>query len=161
MPSAPLTSLKSLCTTRRSLSDDGLDVVRGVADQYRGAFAQQLLRDSLVLLGSPLSGRNIEALWLAGTFREFGLERLGIDSRVRLSQIADIYTENTHGKSALRTVAVPRPACRAAPRSPALEPVELDGRGLEQTQPNPGRPPDRPALARHSAQASSAEDSPT
>ncbi|MFE7552964.1 hypothetical protein [Streptomyces gardneri] len=71
----------------------GLDVVRSVADRYDGAFAHQLLRDCLVLLDSPLSSRDIEILWLAGTFREFDLERLGIDGRVWLRRIADVCTD--------------------------------------------------------------------
>ncbi|MCX4825394.1 hypothetical protein OG883_37195 [Streptomyces sp. NBC_01142] len=68
----------------------GLDVVTSVADRFDGAFAHQLLQDCLVLLDSPLSSRDIEILWLAGTFREFDLERLGIDGRVWLRRIADI-----------------------------------------------------------------------
>ncbi|MEV1054149.1 hypothetical protein [Streptomyces sp. NPDC049887] len=71
----------------------GLDVVTSVADRIDGAFAHQLLRDCLVLLDSPLSSRDIETLWLAGTFREFDLERLGIDGRVWLRRIADICTD--------------------------------------------------------------------
>ncbi len=70
----------------------GLEVVESVADQFEGAFAHQLLRDCLVLLDSPLSSRDVEILWLAGTFREFDLERLGIDGRVWLRRIADICT---------------------------------------------------------------------
>ncbi|WP_405573550.1 hypothetical protein OG317_28710 [Streptomyces sp. NBC_01167] len=71
----------------------GLDVVTSVADRFDGAFAHQLLRDCLVLLDSPLAGRDIEILWLAGTFREFDVERLGIDGRAWLRQIADICTD--------------------------------------------------------------------
>ncbi|MEU9414436.1 hypothetical protein [Streptomyces sp. NPDC048272] len=71
----------------------GLDVVTSVADRFDGAFAHQLLRDCLVLLDSPLSSRDIEVLWLAGTFRAFDLERLGIDGRVWLRRIADICTD--------------------------------------------------------------------
>lgn len=71
----------------------GLEVVGSVADRFDGAFAHQLLRDCLVLLDSPLSSRNVEILWLAGTFREFDLERLGIDGRAWLRRIADICTD--------------------------------------------------------------------
>ncbi len=71
----------------------GLEVVGSVADRFDGAFAHQLLRDCLVLLDSPLSSRDVEILWLAGTFREFDLERLGIDGRVWLRRIADICTD--------------------------------------------------------------------
>ncbi|MFJ9074678.1 hypothetical protein ACIRO3_05420 [Streptomyces sp. NPDC102278] len=71
----------------------GLDVVTSVADRFDGAFAHQLLRDCLVLLDSPLSSRDIEVLWLAGTFRAFDLERLEIDGRVWLRRIADICTD--------------------------------------------------------------------
>ncbi|MEU2110601.1 hypothetical protein [Streptomyces sp. NPDC019507] len=71
----------------------GLDVVTSVADRIDGAFAHQLLKDCLVLLDSPLSGRDIETLWLAGTFRDFDLERLGIGGRVWLRRIADICTD--------------------------------------------------------------------
>ncbi|MGA5409628.1 hypothetical protein ACPCSC_20485 [Streptomyces lavendulocolor] len=70
----------------------GLEVVGSVADRFDGAFALQLLRDCLVLLDSPLSGRDVETLWLAGTFREFDLERIGIDGRMWLRRIADICT---------------------------------------------------------------------
>ncbi|WP_328668189.1 hypothetical protein OG905_13365 [Streptomyces sp. NBC_00322] len=71
----------------------GLDVVASVADRFDGAFAQQLLQDCLVLLDSPLSSRDVEILWLAGTFREFDLEHLRIDGRVWLRRIADISTD--------------------------------------------------------------------
>lgn len=71
----------------------GLDVVTSVADRFDGAFAHQLLQDCLVLLDSPLSSRDVEILWLAGTFRDFDLERLGIDGRVWLRRIADICTD--------------------------------------------------------------------
>jgi hypothetical protein len=71
----------------------GLDVVTSVGDRFDGAFAHQLLQDCLVLLDSPLSGRDVEILWLAGTFRDFDLERLGIDGRVWLRRIADICTD--------------------------------------------------------------------
>ncbi|MFF5967367.1 hypothetical protein ACFY64_27300 [Streptomyces collinus] len=71
----------------------GLDVVTSVADQFDGAFAHQLLQDCLVLLESPLSSQDIETLWLAGTFREFDLQRLGIDGRVWLRRVADICTD--------------------------------------------------------------------
>ncbi|WNO71689.1 hypothetical protein [Streptomyces sp. AM8-1-1] len=71
----------------------GLEVVGSVADRFDGAVAHQLLRDCLVLLDSPLSSRDVEILWLAGTFREFDLERLGIDGRVWLRRIAGICTD--------------------------------------------------------------------
>ncbi|WP_309050727.1 hypothetical protein [Streptomyces sp.] len=71
----------------------GLDVVASVADRFDGAFAHQLLRDCLALLDSPLSSRDVETLWLAGTFREFDLGRLGIDGRAWLRRIADICTD--------------------------------------------------------------------
>lgn len=43
--------------------------------------------------GLTLSSQDIETLWLAGTLREFDLERLGIDGRVWLRRIADICTD--------------------------------------------------------------------
>ncbi|WP_432074472.1 hypothetical protein [Streptomyces wuyuanensis] len=109
----------------------GLAVVTSVADRIEGAFAHQLLKDCLVLLDSPLSSRDIETLWLAGTFREFDLERLGIDGRVWLRRIADICTDRIRHDvpSFTPVVAAPVPgealkeAVRAEIRSvgPALE----------------------------------------
>lgn len=109
----------------------GLEVVESVADRFEGAFAHQLLRDCLVLLDSPLSSRDVEILWLAGTFREFDLERLGIDGRVWLRRIADICTGRIRrdDPSFLPVTATPvvdeatKEAVRAEVRSvgPALE----------------------------------------
>ncbi|WP_327695784.1 hypothetical protein [Streptomyces sp. NBC_00459] len=109
----------------------GLEVVESVADRFEGAFAHQLLRDCLVLLDSPLSSRDVEILWLAGTFREFDLERLGIDGRVWLCRIADICTgrirRNDHSFSPVTATSVvdeaTKEAVRAEVRSvgPALE----------------------------------------
>ncbi|WP_327326160.1 hypothetical protein OG735_29495 [Streptomyces sp. NBC_01210] len=70
----------------------GLDVIASSADRYEGAFARRLLEDALRLLDSPLSGQAVTTLWLAGTFRGFDLERLGIDGRQWLRRIADICT---------------------------------------------------------------------
>ncbi|WP_329446444.1 hypothetical protein [Streptomyces canus] len=78
----------------------GLDVVASVADRFDGAFAHQLLRDCLVLLDSSLSSREIEVLWLAGTFREFDLERLGIDGREWLRRVAGICADRVRGDDA-------------------------------------------------------------
>ncbi|MFJ8947913.1 hypothetical protein ACIRG4_32475 [Streptomyces sp. NPDC102395] len=71
----------------------GLDVVRSCADQFGGAFARPLLVDSLRLLDSPLSERTITAVWLAATFRDFDLERLGVDGREWLRGIVGICSD--------------------------------------------------------------------
>ncbi|MET9760002.1 hypothetical protein ABZ016_13245 [Streptomyces sp. NPDC006372] len=100
----------------------GLDVVTSAADQFDGAFAHQLLQDCLVLLESPLSSQDIETLWLAGTFREFDLQRLGIDGRVWLRRIADICTDRIR-----RDDPSPKPAAAA----PVLDEAMKEGVAAE------------------------------
>lgn len=109
----------------------GLDVVASVADRYDGAFAHQLLRDCLVLLDSPLSSREIEILWLAGTFREFDLERLGIDGRVWLRRIADVCTDRIRSDDPSFAPAAPPVADDKAKEAVAAE-VGSVGPALEE-----------------------------
>ncbi|MHC5905461.1 hypothetical protein ACVNF4_16410 [Streptomyces sp. S6] len=68
----------------------GLEVVEGVADRFGGVFARQLLADCLWVLRSPLEGRAVTALWQAATFRDFDLERLGVDGREWVGAIAEV-----------------------------------------------------------------------
>ncbi|MFF3399110.1 hypothetical protein ACFYW6_11380 [Streptomyces sp. NPDC002659] len=110
----------------------GLEVVGSIADQFEGAFAHQLLRDCLVLLDSPLSSRDVEILWLAGTFREFDLERLGIDGRVWLRRIADICTDRIRHEDSSFMPADAAPAVDGAMKEAVLAEIRSVGPALEQ-----------------------------
>jgi hypothetical protein len=110
----------------------GLDVVTSVADQFDGAFAYQLLQDCLVLLDSLLSSQDIETLWLAGTFREFDLERLGLDGRVWLRRIADICTDRIRCDYPSFIPAVAMPVVDEAVKEAVAAEVRSVGPALEQ-----------------------------
>lgn len=110
----------------------GLDVVTSVADRIDGTFAHQLLKDCLVLLDSPLSSRDIEALWLAGTFREFDLERLGIDGRLWLRQIADICTDRIRHDDASFMPITAEPVLGTALKEAVRAEIRSVGPALEQ-----------------------------
>ncbi|MFD9222236.1 hypothetical protein ACFWDI_20005 [Streptomyces sp. NPDC060064] len=110
----------------------GLEVVGSVADRFEGAFAHQLLRDCLVLLDSPLSSRDVEILWLAGTFREFDLERLGIDGRVWLRRIADICTGRIRREDPSFMPAVAGPVVDEAMKEAVRAEIRSVGPVLEQ-----------------------------
>jgi hypothetical protein len=109
-----------------------LDVVTSVADRFNGAFAHQLLRDCRVLLDSPLSSRDIEVLWLAGTFREFDLERLGIDGRVWLRRIADICADRVRGDNASFVPAAATPVVDESVKDAVGAEISSVGPALEQ-----------------------------
>ncbi|MFE5944194.1 hypothetical protein [Streptomyces sp. NPDC056480] len=109
----------------------GLDVVTSVAGRFDGAFAHQLLGDCVVLLDSPLTSREIEVLWLAGTFREFDLERLGIDGREWLRGIADICTDRIRADDPSFTDAA-APVVDDAVREAVAAEVRSVGPALEQ-----------------------------
>ncbi|MEV7371417.1 hypothetical protein AB0O51_11085 [Streptomyces sp. NPDC090301] len=111
--------------------DAGLDVVTSVAGRFDGAFAHQLLRDCLVLLDSPLSSREIEVLWLAGTFREFDLEQLGIDGREWLRRIADICADRIRADAPSFTAAAVPAVDDAVGEAVAAEVLSV-GPALEQ-----------------------------
>ncbi|MEU8616355.1 hypothetical protein [Streptomyces sp. NPDC048623] len=124
--------IKWICYPRVNSEAAGLDVVRSGADRFDGRFAHQLLRDCLVLLGSPLSSREIEVLWLAGTFRAFDLERLGIDGRVWLRRIADICTDRIRRDDPSFTPAAAATVVDEAVREAVFAEIESVGPALEQ-----------------------------
>ncbi|MEV5973779.1 hypothetical protein [Streptomyces sp. NPDC051921] len=110
----------------------GLEVVASSADRFEGRFAHQLLRDCLVLLDSPLSSRDIEVLWLAGTFRAFDLERLGIDGRVWLRRIAEVCTDRIHRDDPSRTPAAAATVVDVAVREAVVAEIGSVGPALAQ-----------------------------
>lgn len=110
----------------------GLDVVTSVADRFDGAFARHLLQDCLVLLDSPMSSRDVEILWLAGTFREFDLERLGIDGRVWLRRIADICTDRIRRDDPSFVPAAAAPVVDEAMKEAVRAEIRSVGPALEQ-----------------------------
>ncbi|MET8503457.1 hypothetical protein ABZV60_02235 [Streptomyces sp. NPDC004787] len=124
--------IKWICYPPVNSEAAGLDVVRSCAGQFEGRFAVQLLRDCLVLLDAPLSSREIEALWLAGTFRAFDLERLGIDGRVWLRRVAEICAERIRRDDPSFTPVAAATAVPGPVRERVLDEIGSAGPALEQ-----------------------------
>src|SRR5947209_84743 len=64
-------------------------LVQVIADDYDGAYAQQLLEDTQRLVESPLPDDVLVTLWLAATEAYFNPVAHGLDGRTWLRRIMD------------------------------------------------------------------------
>ncbi|MFE7778997.1 hypothetical protein ACFU5O_35010, partial [Streptomyces sp. NPDC057445] len=110
----------------------GMRVITSSPDQFDGAYAHQLLRDCLALLGSPMSSRDIEILWLAGTFRAVDLEELGIDGRMWLRRIVDSCVERIRHDDASFTPTAATPVVDEGVKEAVRSEIRSVGPALEQ-----------------------------